>query len=256
MCSFLLINVSADSVGVLWKSGCFHFLMKGKYYISYSNLLPMRFCFKLFLEGWCSSLSHREMHNTEIYVCWTMLDWPWKNGCTAGIVSDKCRWRNREPGSTESAYNLPGCVSVWRRRGLVLRKANLSFLWLHINAIMLCFSPWRLHRSVSDSLHMKSTQLPVLFSLAVLQHTLLFLPSVTLWGAAHLSCTPTHFKSAFPPWAPTQVLKPHITFHSLIAYSISESLKSIYGPKVECRTEIECGLQYLTLNLLVPVWVV
>lgn len=91
---FLLINVSADSVGVPWKSGCFHFLMEGKYYISCLSLLPVRFCFKLFLERCCSSLLHREMHNREIYVCWAMLDWPWKqewyltttNGETESLV--------------------------------------------------------------------------------------------------------------------------------------------------------------------------
>lgn len=225
MCSLLLINVSADSVGVLWKSGCFHFLMKGKYHISYSNLLPLRFCFKLFLEGCCSSLLQREVHNREIYVHWAMLDWPWKNGRAAGIVSDKRRWKSGEPGSVGSAYSLPGCLSVWRRRGAVLRKANLSFLWLHVTATVLYFSPWQLHRPVSDSLGTKSFQVPLLFSLAVLQHTLLFSPSATLpWGAAHLPCTCPIFMSLFSPWALAQVLKPCITFHSLIAYSILESL--------------------------------
>lgn len=111
-CSLLLINVSASSVGVLWKSSCFHFLMKGKYDIFYSNPLPTRFCFKLFLKGCCSSPFHREMHNTEIYVHWTMLDLPWKNGCTAEIVSDNCRWRNWEPASIGSASNIPSCQYV------------------------------------------------------------------------------------------------------------------------------------------------
>ena len=132
-----LVCVPFCSLSVLWKSGCFHFLMKGKYYIFYSNPLPRRFCFKLFLEGCCSSLLHRQMHNMEIYMCWTMPNWPWKNRCTAGIVSDKCRWRNRNSGSTGDAYSLPGCISAWRSRGLVLRKANLSFLWLQVNAVML-----------------------------------------------------------------------------------------------------------------------
>lgn len=167
MSSLLLINVSADSMGVLWKSGCFHFLMKRKCYISYSNLLPLRFCFKIFREGCSSSPLHREMHNTEIHVYWTMLDLPWKNRCTAETVYDKCRWRNRAPGTIGSAYNLPGCISVWRRRGRVFRKANLSFPWLHVKATMLYFSS---RRSVFDSLDTKNIQLWLLFSPAELQH--------------------------------------------------------------------------------------
>lgn len=123
VCCLLLINVSADSVGVLWKSSCFHFLIKRKCYISYSNVLTLRFFFKIVLEGCCSSSLHRELLNTEIYMYWTMLDWPWKNRCT---VYDKCRWRNRVPGTIGSAYSLPGCISVWRRRGRDFSERQIS----------------------------------------------------------------------------------------------------------------------------------
>lgn len=55
---------------------------------------------------------------------------------------------------------------------------------------------------------------------------------------------------------PAQVLKPHFTFPSLITTQSQKAYKSIYDPKVEYRTEIEFGLQYPMLYLLVPVWVV
>lgn len=223
MCSLLLINVSSDSVGVLWKSGCFHFLMKRKYDISYSDLLPMRFCFKLLLEGCCSSLLRREIYNTGIYASRTMLGWPWKNRCTARIVSDKCRRRNRELGSIGNAYNLPGCISFWRRRGLVLRKTNLSFLWMHVYMPCCISCPEGSASQYLTAFIQRVSNSTVL--LTVLQHMLLICPSATLlWGAAWLSCTPKNGEGAFCSWASAQVLKKNIAFHSLIVYSFRESL--------------------------------
>lgn len=53
------------TVGVLWKSGCFHFLMKRKCYIPYSNLLPLKFFFKIFFLKGVVHLLYKERCTTQ-----------------------------------------------------------------------------------------------------------------------------------------------------------------------------------------------
>lgn len=178
-----------------------------------------------FLERCCSSLLHREMHNMEIYVHWTMLDWPWKKWmhCRNSIwqmqMEKRRAWFNRkclQPSRVRICLKEEGNGSQ-KGKPLLFVVAHKCYCAVFLTLTALPVNLWLLD--------MKSIQLPLLFSPAVLQHMLLFFPSVTLlWDAVRLSCTPTNFKSAFPPWAPAHVLKPHTTFHSLIVYSILESL--------------------------------
>lgn len=148
---------------------------------------------KIFLEGHCSSPLHREMQNTEIYVYWTMLDWPWKNRCTAEAMCDKCRWRNREPGTTGSTYSLPGCIFCLKEEGKGFQKGK-SLL-----SVVACKS------SISHPEGLSLTPLIQWIScshcsfLWLICNMLLLSPGApSLWGAVYPSHISTNFKSAFP----------------------------------------------------------
>lgn len=179
------------TVGVLWKSGCFHFLMKTKCYIPYSNLLPLRFFFKIFLEGCCSSPLQREIHNTEIYMYWTTLDLPWKNRCRNSV------WQMQM--EKQSAWHNRKCLQLSRLQICLKEDGNGFQKGKSLHSVVACKSyishPEGLSLSpVIQQISSSHCSFPWLIC-----HMFFFSPSAPpLWGAVYLSHIPTNFKRAFP----------------------------------------------------------